>query len=310
MKTYFYNVSILFFSVVLVLGSNVKATQCGNNNCGVFEYCCNESCGICSSIFGGTCSQQNCCPQPLPDIACFYDYNPVKCPDECVYSNACQATAAGQAGCCPTPDEGIFCPAEYAPTTCADGCEYDNDCLAMAAGQDMKKCGVVGPKCGTNTCEVGEVCCNENCGICSPPGGFCSQEYCCPKPREDIICYGKYAPVVCADGCEYDNDCLAQAAGQTSCNPSSSSCPEPVYYIDCGDGYNPVTCSGGCEYDNACLARAAGQDMRTCNRGPCVDDLNWRAPRDWTRDCNWVAQNPSRRCNRRGAEDACCACKQ
>jgi hypothetical protein len=32
--------------------------------------------------------------------------------------------------------------------------------------------------CGPNTCATGEVCCNESCGICTAPGGFCTEQFC------------------------------------------------------------------------------------------------------------------------------------
>ncbi|KAK0658088.1 hypothetical protein B0T16DRAFT_402983 [Cercophora newfieldiana] len=35
-----------------------------------------------------------------------------------------------------------------------------------------------GPKCGSNVCDAGDVCCNESCGICTPPGGACIALYC------------------------------------------------------------------------------------------------------------------------------------
>src|SRR5689334_8605709 len=35
--------------------------------------------------------------------------------------------------------------------------------------------------CGPSTCASGEVCCNESCGICTPPGGFCTQMLCGPE---------------------------------------------------------------------------------------------------------------------------------
>ncbi len=35
-----------------------------------------------------------------------------------------------------------------------------------------------GTSCGPNTCIGGQVCCNVSCGICSEPGGFCTQEAC------------------------------------------------------------------------------------------------------------------------------------
>jgi hypothetical protein len=34
--------------------------------------------------------------------------------------------------------------------------------------------------CGPVTCPKGQVCCNSSCGICTPPGGFCTMQYCRP----------------------------------------------------------------------------------------------------------------------------------
>lgn len=36
-------------------------------------------------------------------------------------------------------------------------------------------------KCGTNTCGDGQVCCNESCGICAAPDGFCTMQLCAPE---------------------------------------------------------------------------------------------------------------------------------
>lgn len=35
-------------------------------------------------------------------------------------------------------------------------------------------------KCGKTLCPVGQVCCNESCGICAPPEGACIQLACVP----------------------------------------------------------------------------------------------------------------------------------
>lgn len=37
-----------------------------------------------------------------------------------------------------------------------------------------------GEACGSTTCDVDQVCCNESCGICSEVGGFCTAQYCGP----------------------------------------------------------------------------------------------------------------------------------
>merc|ERR1712019_74861 len=175
-------------------GGGTVGPKCGPNTCDVGEVCCNENCGICAS----------------PDDFCIQEY------------------------CCPTPSDDVLCDADYSPVVCADGCEYSNSCFAEAAGQEVGSCGdVVGTECGSNTCDPGEYCCNESCGTCAPLGGFCTQEYCCPTPSEDTVCFEIYAPVVCKDGCEYDNSCFAEAAGQTSC--------EEVVRAECG----PNTCEIG-----------------------------------------------------------------
>ena len=38
-----------------------------------------------------------------------------------------------------------------------------------------------GVACGPKTCPAGQVCCNESCGICTEPGGFCTQQFCEPE---------------------------------------------------------------------------------------------------------------------------------
>ena len=35
-----------------------------------------------------------------------------------------------------------------------------------------------GQACGSVTCPTGEVCCNASCGICTPRGGYCTQQVC------------------------------------------------------------------------------------------------------------------------------------
>jgi len=75
-----------------------------------------------------------------PDVMCIDLYAPVKCENDCTYSNLCFALAAQQLKCCPIPDEDITCPMIYDPITCADGCAYENDCYAEAAGFKLTTC--------------------------------------------------------------------------------------------------------------------------------------------------------------------------
>ncbi|HEX2162693.1 MAG TPA: hypothetical protein VHM02_01950, partial [Thermoanaerobaculia bacterium] len=37
---------------------------CNERRCGAKEFCCNFSCSICASIFGGACTQQVCPIRP------------------------------------------------------------------------------------------------------------------------------------------------------------------------------------------------------------------------------------------------------
>jgi hypothetical protein len=60
-------------------------------------------------------------------------------------------------------------------------------------------------KCGWNTCAVGDVCCNESCGICTKPGGFCTQQFCTPTKCGRTECAG----------------------GQVCCNASCGICTPP-----------------------------------------------------------------------------------
>jgi hypothetical protein len=39
---------------------------------------------------------------------------------------------------------------------------------------------LVPQQCGSVTCSPGTHCCNASCGICVPPGGFCTQQICNP----------------------------------------------------------------------------------------------------------------------------------
>jgi|GEM_PF-6631581 len=47
--------------------------------------------------------------------------------------------------------------------------------LLCACGRDRNG---LGEPCGPVTCPVQEKCCNQSCGICTPPGGGCIQLFC------------------------------------------------------------------------------------------------------------------------------------
>ena len=59
------------------------------------------------------------------------------------------------------------------------GCVAERD--GSAPAQDIiLPDGGPGPRCGETTCASGQVCCNESCGICTEPGGFCTLQLCGP----------------------------------------------------------------------------------------------------------------------------------
>lgn len=57
-----------------------------------------------------------------------------------------------------------------------------------------------GEPCGPVKCGANEVCCNASCGVCTPPGGVCTQQFCEPDP----VPAGQGA----GEGvCQTDSDC-------------------------------------------------------------------------------------------------------
>lgn len=59
---------------------------------------------------------------------------------------------------------------------CAEGTEYFfDDCGCGCTATEPEP---AGEQCGDNVCGAGMVCCNSSCGICTEPGGFCTQQAC------------------------------------------------------------------------------------------------------------------------------------
>lgn len=59
---------------------------------------------------------------------------------------------------------------------------FAQPCMNKVARCDAGVCVVAaapaGEPCGSAVCGEGLVCCNASCGICTPPGGFCTQQAC------------------------------------------------------------------------------------------------------------------------------------
>ena len=149
--------------------------QCGDVTCASGLACCNESCGICTPV-GGQCA----------DIVCDDDYN---CADvDCGAGAHCEMVEVQCVAppCDPIPNcvpdeelqpscDGVVCGAglhcEMVQPTCA------TTAPCYPAPQCVPDPGV---PCGDVNCAPGLVCCNESCGICTPPGAFCTQQVCTP----------------------------------------------------------------------------------------------------------------------------------
>jgi hypothetical protein len=124
------------------------------------------------------------CIDPCPEYTCQHNE---KCVTKKTYSSGCPG--------CPVFEKckkkRPVCPRP----SCADPCEhcdYDETCKTKATflhvgGRKCPACPTLiacepkwspPEKCGKTTCQDGYVCCNASCGICTRPGGVCTQEAC------------------------------------------------------------------------------------------------------------------------------------
>ena len=64
----------------------------------------------------------------------------------------------------------------------SDGCDPKRggrDCAGVCQGPEAGPPAMpAGEACGKVTCPAGQVCCNASCGMCTPPGGVCTQQFC------------------------------------------------------------------------------------------------------------------------------------
>jgi hypothetical protein len=73
-------------------------------------------------------------------------------------------------------------------TECPPPCRPGEPCILAPC---VLVCNGPGERCGNHFCPQGQVCCNESCGICTEPFGFCTMQYCAyagPKCRSDSDC--------------------------------------------------------------------------------------------------------------------------
>jgi hypothetical protein len=138
-----------------------------------------------------------------------------------------------------------------------------------------------GEACGNVTCAAGQVCCNPSCGICTAPGGSCTEQFCGDPEPEGVACG--------ANTCAAGEVCCNESCG--ICTPPDGACdqqlcgdPEPEYGPFCG-GFGGFGCpgSGTCVDDprDDCDPEHGGADcggVCECGRsGDCPDGSSWNS---------------------------------
>jgi hypothetical protein len=116
--------------------------------------------------------------------------------------------------------------------------------------------------CGRTVCPVGQVCCNSSCGICTTPGGSCSQQ----------MCGVETMPISAPCG---PNTCNV---GQVCCNATCGICTPPGGTCDtrqCESAKVPYSVSCGlntCNVGEVCCNPSCGicaMPGESCNTQPC-----------------------------------------
>ncbi len=135
---------------------------------------------------------------------------------------------------CVLNDEGGAPGCELIDCRPGDKCVED----ASGAGSCVADGGGEGVACGKGTCAAGDVCCNESCGVCTPPGGACTQQVCIdPGPTCDLDCKE-------GTHCELQEiTCIT-----TPCDPIPQCVADTIYgceLIDCQPGHMCIEDAAG-----------------------------------------------------------------
>ena len=151
------------------------------------------------------------------------------------------------------------------------GCHVDCPKCNPTGPCPLRPCVLVCPPdvapCGTTLCRNGDVCCNESCGICTPPGGACIDLYCAPKDEclQIALCIQGYAWSTAKCACVPDhgpNRCSSDA----DCRLFSDYCTG----CDCralGSNEQDPTCAGP---GVRCFADPCLGKTTACVHGDCV----------------------------------------
>jgi len=176
---------------------------------------------------------------PIVPMVCPEILNPVCGCDETTYDNECFAKAARVEICHP----GLC--------TITDNCDHDIDFVCGCNGENYpNEC--IAEAAGTTVCSK---------GLCKKPVHSITTST-TTTTKQNLVadrCPKIYAPVCGCDENNYDNSCLAHAAGVRVCPAGVCSCRDHEIKFACG-------CNGN-TYPNECMAEAAG--TKVCSEGAC-----------------------------------------
>jgi hypothetical protein len=259
--------------------------RCGAATCAEGEVCCNASCGTCTEP-GGVCTQQLCGDPDEGDdtgrggtggddgeTGSGGDDGEGGSKDEPRCGGIAGGGCPGAGECVDDPSDdcdpdmggadcGGLCACSGAAVLCGPDTTFDDDPNVCAC---VSRDGGGGEACGETTCDADQVCCNPSCGICTEPGGACTEQACEPtKPRGscDLSCdAGQHCELV-------EVTCI-----RAPCPPLPECVPSP----QCG-GFAGFTCPGEGECvdspNDDCDPQNGGADCGgycACTVGPLID---------------------------------------
>jgi len=111
-------------------------------------------------------------------------------------------------------------------TSTTTKCRVDKDCKLQPAKCVNRVC-VALATCGTVNCAVGEVCCNDYCGICTAPGGTCAND--CKTDLDCPVQQQAGQPAMVCNNCACVTPCgpVNCALGKVCCDPLNGVCTAP-----------------------------------------------------------------------------------
>ena len=136
-----------------------------------------EVCGPTVCNVGDVCCNALCGICTAPGMMCIQGCEVKETPAPSIGAVAVAAAAAAPVATAPSSGSRVC-----GPSICKQGEVCCNESCGICTPPDgvctQQICPRSGPTCGPNVCNFGDVCCNESCGICSPPGGSCTQQFC------------------------------------------------------------------------------------------------------------------------------------